>query len=107
MNIVCLIGRLGGDPELRYTQDGKGVARFDLAVDRYNSDDPDWFSVTSFGRTAENVAEHMAKGCKVGVTGRLQQDKWEDKNTGEKRSRVIVIANQIDFLTWPEGTQGG
>lgn len=100
MNLVCLIGRLGKDPELRVTQGGTSVAKFSLAVDRRDeAKNTDWFDVTCFGKVAESTGQYMKKGCMVGVTGRLQQDRWPDKQTGQNRSKVAVIATQVDFLS--------
>ena len=100
MNVVCLIGRLGKDPELRVTQSGTSVARFSIAVDRRDENKTtDWFEITCFGKVAESTGQYMKKGCMVGVTGRLQQDKWQDKQSGQNRSKVTVIAAQVDFLT--------
>lgn len=100
MNVVCLIGRLGKDPELRVTQGGTSVAKFSLAVDRRDeAKNTDWFDVTCFGKVAESTGQYMKKGCMVGVTGRLQQDRWPDKQTGQNRSKVAVIATQVDFLS--------
>ena len=98
MNSVALIGRLGKDPEMQYTPEGKAVTRFSIAVNRFGRDDPDWFDCVCFDRVAETVAEHMTKGQQVGVSGRLQQDKWQTDG-GENRSRIMVIAVQVDFLT--------
>ena len=100
MNVVCLIGRLGKDPELRVTQSGTSVARFSIAVDRRDENKTtDWFEITCFGKVAESTGQYMKKGCMVGVTGRLQQDKWQDKQSGQNRSKVSIIANQVDFLS--------
>ena len=100
MNVVCLIGRLGKDPELRVTQGGTSVAKFSLAVDRHDeAKTTDWFEVTCFGKVAENTGQYMRKGCMVGITGRLRQDTWTDKQSGQNRSKVTVIAAQVDFLT--------
>jgi len=100
MNVVCLIGRLGKDPELRVTQGGTSVARFSIAVDRRDENKTtDWFEITCFGKVAESTGQYMKKGCMVGVTGRLQQDKWQDKQSGQNRSKVSIIAGQVDFLS--------
>jgi single-strand DNA-binding protein len=100
VNVVCLIGRLGKDPELRVTQGGTSVAKFSLAVDRRDeAKNTDWFDVTCFGKVAESTGQYMKKGCMVGVPGRLQQDRWPDKQTGQNRSKVAVIATQVDFLS--------
>lgn len=100
MNVVCLIGRLGKDPELRVTQGGTSVAKFSLAVDRHDeAKTTDWFEVTCFGKVAENTGQYMRKGCMVGITGRLRQDTWTDKQSGQNRSKVSIIAGQVDFLS--------
>jgi len=91
---------LGKDPELRVTQGGTSVARFSIAVDRRDAEKTvDWFEITCFGKVAENTGQYMKKGCMVGITGRLQQDKWQDRNSGQNRSKVSIIANQVDFLS--------
>jgi len=106
MNVVCLIGRLGKDPELRVTQSGTSVARFSIAVDRRDENKTtDWFEITCFGKVAESTGQYMKKGCMVGVTGRLQQDKWQDKQSGQNRSKVSIIAGQVDFLSRAESNQ--
>lgn len=97
MNTVALIGRLGSDPQLRYTSNGKAVSNFSLAVTRpFNKDETDWFDVVAWGKTAELVANHLTKGRQVGVSGRLQQDRWEHE--GQKRSKVVVVAENITFV---------
>lgn len=102
MNQVALIGRLGRDPEMRVTQNGTPVAKFTIAVERIGPDkEADWFDVVAFNKVAESLAQRMRKGCRVGVSGRLKQEKWVDKDSGQKRSKISVIAQQIDFLDWP------
>ncbi len=108
MNQVCLIGRLGQDPELRYTQGGTAVAKFSIAINRIGGPDKvtDWFDITAFGKVAESLSNHMRKGCRVGISGRLQQEKWQDKQTGQNRSKISVIAERCDFIDWPGGVSG-
>src|SRR5690606_31104460 len=78
MNTVSLIGRLGGDPQLRHTPNGTAVANASIAVPRRgNREETDWFDLTFWGKTAELAANHLTKGRQVGVTGRLQQERWE------------------------------
>ena len=97
MNTVSLIGRLGGDPQLRYTQSGTAVATCSIAVPRRrNRDEVDWIDLTFWGKTAELAANTLAKGRQVGVTGRLQQDRWEQD--GQKRSKVVVVVEEITFV---------
>jgi single-strand DNA-binding protein len=106
MNQVCLIGRLGRDPELRVTQGGVSVAKFSLAVPRRDeAKSTDWLDVTCFGKTAEAVGEYLKKGAQVGISGRLRQDKWTAQD-GQQRSRIVVIAAQVDFLSRPAGQSG-
>ena len=102
MNNVNLIGRLTRDPEMLYTQQGLGITEFGLAVDRRTKDDDaDFFDVVSFGKLAESVGNNLGKGRLVGVSGRLQQDRWTNSE-GQNRSKVKVIASQVDFLDWPK-----
>jgi single-strand DNA-binding protein len=93
MNSVALIGRLGKAPEIKETNAGK-IAKFSIAINR-NKEVTDWFDVTAFAKTAE-AAARLGKGSEVGVTGRLQVDKWE--KDGQKHSRVVVIADRITFI---------
>ncbi|HSH59054.1 MAG TPA: single-stranded DNA-binding protein [Acidimicrobiales bacterium] len=104
MNTVSLIGRLPADPELRTTTGGTPVCTVRLAINRprKNGQDqgPVFIDVVSFNRQAEAVAEHLAKGRQVAVTGRLEYRQWECSD-GSPRSRHEVVANQIDFLAKP------
>ncbi len=98
-----MIGRLTRDVELRYTKNGTAVANFALAVDRdYSKDDEvDFFEITCWRKLAETCSEHIGKGRLVAVSGRLQQDRWQNKQ-GQNRSKVKVIAETVQFLDWPE-----
>lgn len=100
INQVILMGRLTRDPELRTTSSGKSVGSFSIAVDRIGqSEETDFFDVTVWEKTAENVEAFLNKGSKVLVQGRLQLDRWE--KDGEKSSKVSVIANDVTFLDSP------
>ncbi len=97
MNTVALIGRLCGDPQLRYTPNGTAVANASLAVPRRgNREETDWFDLTFWGKTAELAANHLTKGRQVGITGRLRQERWE--KDGEKRSKVVVVVDSVTFI---------
>ncbi|ABO51127.1 single-strand binding protein [Desulforamulus reducens MI-1] len=99
MNSVNIIGRLTRDPELRYTQNGKAVTNMSIAVQRYgNKDEADFFDCTAFEKTAETIANNLTKGREVGVSGRLQQERWDDQQTGQKRSAVKIMVNSITFI---------
>lgn len=96
MNTATLIGRLGKNPELRHTSNGKPVCEFSLAVDNRHTDQPDWFQIVVWGKLAESVATHKIKGDLVAVQGRLTPVHWE--TDGQKRSTVKVTADEIDYL---------
>ena len=108
INQVILMGRLTRDPETRSTSSGKTVTSFSLAVDRGGQDDQaDFFDVTAWEKTGELVAQYLTKGRRCLVQGRLRQDSWDDKDTGKKRSKVEVVANDVTFLDGPSGDNGG
>ena len=95
MNLVCLIGRLTKDPELKTTQNGKSVVTFSLAVDGFK--DTDFIDCVSWNATAENLAKVKKKGEQIALTGRITTRSYEDRN-GNKRKAVEVTCNTIDFV---------
>jgi len=104
VNRVILIGNLGRDPELRYTQSGQAVANFSLATtDRFSNREgerqerTEWHRIVAWGRTAELCAQYLSKGRSVYVEGRLQTNEWEDKE-GQKRRTTEVVAQSVQFL---------
>jgi single-strand DNA-binding protein len=111
LNKVMLIGNLTRDPEVRYTPKGTAVGDLGLAVNRRVSDgNGNWSDETTFvditvwGTNAENAQKYLTKGRGVFVEGRLQMDTWEDKASGQKRSKLKVVAEVLQFL--PDGKQG-
>jgi single-strand DNA-binding protein len=114
-NKVILMGNLTRDPELRYTPKGTAVAKIGLAVNRVwtsesgeKKEEVTFVDVDIFGRTAENVGQYMRKGRPILVEGRLRLDQWDDKQTGQKRSRLGVVAETVQFLGGaPAGGEGG
>lgn len=113
INKVILIGNLGRDPELRYTQSGQAVANFSLATtERFSTRDGDkqerteWHRIVAWGRTAELCAQYLSKGRSVYLEGRLQTNEWEDKE-GQKRKTTEIVANTVQFLGGRGGGQGG
>ena len=98
-----LIGNLGQDPELRYTPEGNPVANFSIAVTyrrRVNEemqDETEWFNVSCFNRTAENVNQYLTKGQKVYVEGRFQSREYVGQDGNQRRS-FEVVANDVKFL---------
>lgn len=100
MNNIILIGRLTKDPELRYTQAGKAVCSFTLAVDRpYSGDkkEADFINIVVWNKVGENCAQYLKKGRKAAVQGRLQVRSYEDDN-GKKKYITEVVANSVEFL---------
>ena len=110
-NKVILMGNLTRDPEVRYTPKGSAVADIGLAVNRvYSTDNGEkreettFVDVTLWGRTAEIAGEYLKKGRPVLIEGRLQLDSWDDKQSGQKRSKLKVIGESMQLLG---GRQGG
>jgi single-strand DNA-binding protein len=107
LNKVMIIGNLGRDPELRYTQRGTPVCNFTVAVNRpgrvddatgqRGEDETEWFAVVAWDKLAETCSQYLAKGRKVYIEGRLQTRSWEGQD-GQKRSRVEVLAQQMVML---------
>ena len=102
MNVVILIGRLTKDVELRYTQAGKAVATFTLAVDRPFTNqagerETDFIPVVVWGKLAEHCANYLGKGRQTAVEGRMQTRSYEDQN-GQRRRVTEVVANSVQFL---------
>ena len=99
------MGNLTRDPELKHTPKGTAVADIGLAVNRIGKDDAGqrteettFVDVTFWGRTAETVAQYMSKGRPLYVEGRLKMDAWQDKETGQNRSKLKVIGETFQFL---------
>lgn len=99
MNVVSLIGRMGNDPQLQHTANGKSVLEFRLAVESPVSDTPDWITIVVWGKDAEVIAEHKRQGDQIAVTGRLTSQQWETDD-GQRRSTVKVTARPrgVQFL---------
>jgi len=113
LNKVMLIGNLTRDPELRYTPKGIAVTDITLAINRYYSteggekkEDVTFVDVTLWSRQAELAGKYLAKGRSVYIEGRLQMDTWEDKNTGDKRSKLRIVGENMQFLGG-QGQGGG
>lgn len=106
MNLVILTGRLTRDPELKYGQSGKAYSRFSLAVNRAGKkDEADFINCVAFGKTAEIVGEHLRKGKRIGVQGRIQMNKYEVN--GEKRNTYDIMVDSIEFLENKDDNSSG
>lgn len=104
-NKVILVGNLTRDPELRYTPSGTAVAKLSLAVNRSwrsqsgeDREEVAFVDVDAFGKQAETLGQYLKKGRPVLIEGRLKMDQWEDKQTGQKRSRLGVVLETFQFL---------
>ena len=100
INRVELLGRVGTDPEMRYTPAGTAVTQFRLATDRprQNGDvETDWHSVTCWAKLAEIVNEYVSRGDRLYLTGRLAQNSWEGDD-GQRRHRTEIHAQEVVFL---------
>jgi len=109
-NTTILVGNATRDPELRFTPSGTAVCNFGIAINRrfknkqtgeYEDADPSFFDVVAWQDLAENVAESVTKGTRVMIEGRLEQRSWDDKDTGDKRYKIEVIADDVaPSLKW-------
>ncbi|HEX8296189.1 MAG TPA: single-stranded DNA-binding protein [Chthoniobacteraceae bacterium] len=113
LNKVMLIGNLTRDPEIKYTPKGTAIADIGLAVNRnYTTESGEkreevtFIDVTLWGRVAEIVGEYCKKGRPLFVEGRMQLDTWDDKASGQKRSKLKVIGENIQLLGGREGAGG-
>jgi single-strand DNA-binding protein len=114
INRVNITGNLTRDPELRSTGSGMAVLQMGVAVNdrRKNAqtgeweDAPNFIDVVMFGARAESVSRFLSKGAKVAVEGKLRWSSWEDKTTGAKRSKIEVVADDIEFMS-SRGEGGG
>lgn len=104
VNVAILIGRLGKDPEVRYTQDGSMVTSFSLATDEKWKDKngdyqqkTEWHNIVAFGKLAEICGNHLSKGSLVFVDGKISTKQWEDKD-GVKRYKTEIIIGEMKML---------
>lgn len=97
MNTTVLTGNLGSDPESFFSDGGTQIVSFSMAFRSTKDKTDNWIKITCFNKTGELAEKHLHKGARVGVTGLLDQDKWET-NEGESRSSLKLIANSIEFI---------
>jgi single-strand DNA-binding protein len=113
VNKVILVGNLGKDPEIKYTPQGKPVAKFSLATnERYKDKDgqwqdrTEWHNIVLWERLAEIAGEYLKKGGKVYIEGRIRTDSWDDKQTGQKKYMTNIIGHDLVLLSG-RGESGG
>ncbi|MCS7337999.1 MAG: single-stranded DNA-binding protein [Verrucomicrobiae bacterium] len=104
-NKVILMGNLTRDPELRYTPKGTPVAAFGLAVNRVfrtetgeTRQETTFVDIEAWSQIAERIAKYVKKGSPILVEGRLRLDQWDDKKTGQKRSKLVVVCENFRFV---------
>jgi single-strand DNA-binding protein len=114
LNKVMLIGNLTRDPEVRFTPKGTAVAELGLAINRvwYNEqnqkqEETTFVDVTLWGRQAEIAQQYLTKGSPAYIEGRLNLDTWDDKATGQKRSKLKVVGESLQLLGSKGGSSGG
>jgi single-strand DNA-binding protein len=117
LNVVTVVGRLVrdcGQQEFSYLQSGTAVAKISIAVNRSKkqadgswTDEASFFDVAIFGKTAENLHPYLQKGKQVVIKGFLKQDRWRDKQTGENRSKISIVADEVQLLGGQNQQQGG
>jgi single-strand DNA-binding protein len=110
LNKVMLMGNITRDPEVKYTPKGSAIASFGIAINRKFTpeggearEEVTFVDITAFGKQAETVGEYLKKGKPVFIEGRLKLDQWDDKQTGQKRSKMTVVMEGFQFL----GSRGG
>ncbi|HTB79392.1 MAG TPA: single-stranded DNA-binding protein [Opitutaceae bacterium] len=114
LNKVFLIGNLTRDPELRVTPKGTAICQFGLAVNRQfkdesgqTRDETTFVDIEAWGKQGELVSKYLTKGSPAMVEGRLKLDQWEDKQSGQKRSKLKIVLDNVQFLGRPGASAGG
>lgn len=119
VNTVTIVGRLtrdlnaGDQREFAYTPNGQARANISIAVNRSRKqgeqwvDEANYFNVTIWGRTAENLKPYLTKGKQIAIEGYLRQERWQDKETGKTRDRVSIVANNVQLLGGAAGNSTG
>lgn len=105
LNVVTLQGNLTRDPETRFTESGLAIVTIGIAVNGGygEKEEVNFIDCTAFGKQGEALAKFFQKGKQILVQGRLRQDRWEDKQTGQKRSKLIVIVENFHFVSGGKG----
>lgn len=105
VNKVILVGNVGKDPEIKYTPSGIPIGKFSLATNERFKDKngefqerTEWHNIVAWQRLAEIVGEHVSKGSKLYVEGKLQTSSWEDSQSGERKYRTEIVARDLVLL---------
>lgn len=107
LNSIIIGGRLTRDPELKHTQSGVAICRLSICNNqrRKEADVATFLDCTAFGKTAETIGEHMTKGQRIVITGKIRQENWETPE-GEKRSKLTIDVDRFDFVDPRGGGKG-
>lgn len=112
VNKVILVGHLGKDPEVRFTNTGNAVANFSLATsevwndrDGKRQERTEWHNIVVWGKQAEHCGQYLSKGRQVYVEGSLRTSSYDDKTTGQKRYKTEIVAQRVQFLGGGGGTR--
>jgi single-strand DNA-binding protein len=113
INKVFIIGRLTRDAELKYTEAGMPVSRFSIACNEKHKKGEEWvdevnyFDIVLWGKTGEKLHQYLAKGKQIAIDGKLKQERWQDRDTGNNRSKVSITALNIQLLNSGNNNNGG
>ena len=114
VNRVILVGRLGKDPEIRSIPSGTSVTKFSLATDERFTDKSgekqertEWHNIEAWGKLGEICGQYLRKGKLVYIEGSIRTESWDDKETGQKKSRVKIVANDMQMLDKKGDDEGG
>ena len=99
LNVCTFTGRAGKDPEVRYFESGKMVAEFRIAVDGWKRDEkPLWLNLKIWGKIADVAANYVRKGSMIAVSGKLENETWTDRGSGEERSKIVLNVKELTLL---------
>ena len=99
LNVCSFTGRAGRDPEVRYFESGKMVAEFSIAVDGWKRDEkPLWLNLKIWGKIADVAANYVRKGSMIAVSGKLENETWTDRGSGEERSKIVLNVKELTLL---------
>jgi len=99
LNVCTFTGRAGRDPEVRYFESGKMVAEFRIAVDGWKRDEkPLWLNLKIWGKIADVAANYVRKGSMIAVSGKLENETWTDRGSGEERSKIVLNVKDLTLL---------
>ncbi len=114
INSVILVGRLTRDADLSYLPSGTPALAFSIAVNRSKKEGEQWvdeanfFDISYISKSAENFKQYLTKGKQVGIQGSLKQDRWQDKESGQTRSKIKIMASSVQLLGGrSDGSTGG